>query len=91
MCSAREKGVKVDRVYVGSFMSSLEMAGVSITLLQLDETRTHCLGEASVDGIVKSCGSCHQQKATYELTNSHFKWGGGRMLGGVGLGRGVRF
>ena len=79
MCSAKEKGVKVDRVYVGSFMSSLEMAGVSITLLQLDETRTHCLGEASVDGMVKSCGRCHQQKATYELTNSHFKWveGGG--------------
>ena len=89
MCSAKEKGVKVDRVYVGSFMSSLEMAGVSITLLQLDETRTHCLGEASVDGMVKSCGRCHHQKATYELTNSHFKWGG--MLGGGGLGRGVQF
>jgi len=42
--SAKEKGVKVDRVYVGSFMTSLEMAGVSITLLHLDETRTHCLG-----------------------------------------------
>ena len=52
MCSAKEKGVKVDRVYVGSFMSSLEMAGVSITLLQLDETRTHCLGEASMYGMV---------------------------------------
>ena len=89
MCSAKEKGVKVDRVYVGSFMSSLEMAGVSITLLQRDETRTHCLGEASVDGMVKSCGRCHQQKATYELTNRHFKWGG--MLGGGGLGRGVQF
>ena len=26
-------------------MTSLEMAGVSITLLHLDETRTHCLGK----------------------------------------------
>ena len=84
MFSAKEKGVKVDRVYVGSFMSSLEMAGVSITLLQLDETRTHCLGEASVDGMAKSCGRCHQQKATYELTNSHFKRGGD--AGGWGFG-----
>ena len=45
LCTAKEKGVKVDRVYVGSFMTSLEMAGVSITLLHLDETRTHCLGK----------------------------------------------
>ena len=83
MCSAKEKVVKVDRVYVGSFMSSLEMAGVSITLLQLDETRTHCLGEASMYGMVKSCGRCHQrkQKATYELTNSRFKFGGGGCWG----------
>ena len=43
---AKEKGVQVDRVYVGSFMTSLEMAGVSITLLHLDETRAHCLGES---------------------------------------------
>ena len=43
--AAKEKGVEVDRVYVGSFMTSLEMAGVSITLLHLDETRTHCLGK----------------------------------------------
>lgn len=43
-CAAGEKGVKVDRVYVGTFMTSLEMAGVSITVLHLDETRTRCLG-----------------------------------------------
>ena len=43
---AKEKGVQVDRVYVGSFMTSLEMAGVSITLLHLDETRAHCLGNS---------------------------------------------
>ena len=27
-------------------MTSLEMAGVSITLLHLDETRAHCLGKS---------------------------------------------
>lgn len=37
--------MKVDRVYVGSFMTSLEMAGVSITLLYLDKTRVDCLGK----------------------------------------------
>ena len=71
MFSAKEKGVKVDRVYVGSFMTSLEMAGVSITLLQLDETRTHCLGEASMYSIMKSLKRCHQHWVTYELTNSY--------------------
>ena len=32
-------------------MTSLEMAGVSITMLHLDETRSRCLGE----DLVKSC------------------------------------
>lgn len=32
-------------------MTSLEMAGVSITILHLDETRSRCLGE----DLVKSC------------------------------------
>ena len=32
-----EKGIKVYRTYVGEFMTSLEMAGASITLLKLDE------------------------------------------------------
>lgn len=43
----KEKGVQVDRVYVGSFMTSLEMAGVSVTLLHLDETRAHCLDQST--------------------------------------------
>ena len=42
------KCVSVDRVYVGSFMTSLEMAGVSLTLLLLDETRERALGELSI-------------------------------------------
>ncbi|KXG76965.1 PTS-dependent dihydroxyacetone kinase, dihydroxyacetone-binding subunit DhaK [Fervidicola ferrireducens] len=32
-----EKGIKVYRTYVGEFMTSLEMAGASITLLKLDD------------------------------------------------------
>ncbi|XP_031570895.1 triokinase/FMN cyclase-like isoform X2 [Actinia tenebrosa] len=37
------RGVAVDRVYCGTLMTSIEMAGVSVTLLHLDKTRTHCL------------------------------------------------
>ncbi|MDK2855276.1 MAG: phosphoenolpyruvate---glycerone phosphotransferase subunit DhaK [Bacillota bacterium] len=32
-----ERGIKVFRTYVGEFMTSLEMAGCSVTLLRLDE------------------------------------------------------
>ena len=32
------------RAYIGSFMTALEMGGVSLTLLHLDETRARCLG-----------------------------------------------
>ncbi|BCV25876.1 MAG TPA: dihydroxyacetone kinase subunit DhaK [Firmicutes bacterium] len=32
-----ERGIKVFRTYVGEFMTSLEMAGCSVTLLKLDE------------------------------------------------------
>ena len=41
------KGAYVDRVYVGSLMTSLEMAGVSLTVLHLNETRQKALGESS--------------------------------------------
>lgn len=41
------KEVKVDRVYVGSLMTSLEMAGISITLLHLDKTRADCLDQST--------------------------------------------
>ncbi|XP_062614751.1 triokinase/FMN cyclase-like [Saccostrea cucullata] len=37
------RGVAVERAYCGSLMTSLEMAGVSITLLHLDDTIRHCL------------------------------------------------
>ena len=32
-----EKGVKVSSVFVGNFMTSLEMAGGSVSLLKLDD------------------------------------------------------
>jgi dihydroxyacetone kinase-like protein len=35
---ARQAGLKVTRNLVGSYMTSLEMAGASITLLKLDDT-----------------------------------------------------
>ena len=37
-------GVSVDRAYCGPFVTSLEMAGVSITVLHLDDTFRRCLG-----------------------------------------------
>ncbi|XP_029207426.2 LOW QUALITY PROTEIN: triokinase/FMN cyclase-like [Acropora millepora] len=43
----KQKGISVDRVYTGSFMTSLEMAGVSITILHLDETRSRCLDQTT--------------------------------------------
>ncbi|XP_025105871.1 triokinase/FMN cyclase-like [Pomacea canaliculata] len=37
------KGVLVDRAYCGTYMTSLEMAGISITVLRLDTTLKDCL------------------------------------------------
>ena len=42
--SGTVKGAEVDRIYVGTFMTSLEMAGVSITLIHLNEERNKYLG-----------------------------------------------
>uniref|UniRef100_A0A8C4Q079 Triokinase/FMN cyclase n=1 Tax=Eptatretus burgeri TaxID=7764 RepID=A0A8C4Q079_EPTBU len=37
------KGVTIGRAYTGTFMSSLDMAGVSLTVMHLDQRRTSCL------------------------------------------------
>uniref|UniRef100_UPI00358F85F4 triokinase/FMN cyclase n=1 Tax=Myxine glutinosa TaxID=7769 RepID=UPI00358F85F4 len=37
------KGLTIGRAYVGTFMSSLDMAGVSLTVMHLDPCRTSCL------------------------------------------------
>jgi dihydroxyacetone kinase len=41
------KGIRLDRAYVGTFLSSLEMAGVSLSLLPLDEDRLARLDAAT--------------------------------------------
>ncbi|ESO95911.1 hypothetical protein LOTGIDRAFT_175047 [Lottia gigantea] len=38
-----EKSLHVERVYCGSLMTSLEMAGVSLTVLKINETLRDCL------------------------------------------------
>ncbi|KAK2508543.1 hypothetical protein MC885_016072 [Smutsia gigantea] len=37
ICSLEDRGVKIARALVGTFMSALEMPGVSLTLLQVDD------------------------------------------------------
>ena len=41
-------GLKVDRAYCNTFVTSLEMAGLSITLLHLNDTFTRCLGKTPI-------------------------------------------
>ena len=42
-----EKGIKVYRTFVGNYMTSLEMAGCSVTLLKLDDELKKCLDAPS--------------------------------------------
>lgn len=46
----KEKGIKVYRTFVGNYMTSLEMAGFSLTLLKLDDELKHLL-DAKADTI----------------------------------------
>ncbi len=39
------RGVQVQRAYCGTFMTSLEMSGVSLTVLHLDKARMKYLGK----------------------------------------------
>jgi dihydroxyacetone kinase-like protein len=39
-----EKGIKVHKTFVGNYMTSIEMAGCSITLLKLDDQMKELLG-----------------------------------------------
>lgn len=41
----KEKGIKVYKALLGNYMTSLEMAGMSLTLLKLDEQTKHLLDE----------------------------------------------
>jgi dihydroxyacetone kinase len=42
-----ERGAKVERVYLGTFLSALEMAGVSLSLLRVDDARLARLDAAT--------------------------------------------
>ncbi|GAV58959.1 Dak1 domain-containing protein/Dak2 domain-containing protein [Cephalotus follicularis] len=42
-----EHGLAVDRVYTGSFMTSLDMAGFSISIMKADQAILHCLDAAT--------------------------------------------
>jgi phosphoenolpyruvate---glycerone phosphotransferase subunit DhaK len=44
----RERGITIERNLIGSYITSLEMAGCSITLLKLDDELTR-LWDAPVD------------------------------------------
>ena len=41
----KEKGIKVARTYIGNFMTSMDMAGFSITLYRVDEERLKLLDQ----------------------------------------------
>lgn len=43
---AESRGVKVERALVGTFMSALEMRGVSLTLMLVDEAVLKLIGES---------------------------------------------
>jgi dihydroxyacetone kinase len=44
--TAEGRGVKVARALVGTFMSALEMPGVSLTLMLVDEPVLKLIGES---------------------------------------------
>lgn len=43
--TAESRGIHIARVFVGSFMTALEMAGVSLTLLLVDDELLTLIGE----------------------------------------------
>ena len=45
-----ERGITIARTLVGNYITSLEMAGASITLLVLDDELTCAVGRAGQDG-----------------------------------------
>src|SRR5690606_3314270 len=62
MHSIREQGFTVSRVYLGNFMTALEMPGVSITLLPLEAGWLELLDEATdAPAWQSSCGVPSEQ------------------------------
>jgi dihydroxyacetone kinase len=51
-----ERGVKIQTSWIGEFMSSLEMAGASVTLLKLDDELKRLLAAPSETMAIKQPG-----------------------------------
>lgn len=70
-----DKGVNVTRTYVGNYMTSLEMAGASLTLLKLDEElKQYLISEATTPALIltgneEDCLYTKQQIQTVEDGN----------------------
>ena len=48
-----EKKIRINKTFVGNYMTSLEMAGASVTLLKLDEELKELLGAKADTSAVK--------------------------------------
>lgn len=53
---SEKKGVNVEQVYTGVMITSLEMAGISLTLVHLDDKRRFCLSKCNLN--LSSCCFC---------------------------------
>lgn len=51
---SEERGVLVVRVMSGSFMTSLEMAGMSLSLMKVDEEMLRLFGEFALNPILQA-------------------------------------
>lgn len=51
---SEERGVLVVRVMSGSFMTSLEMAGMSLSLMKVDEEMLRLFGEFTLNPILQA-------------------------------------
>lgn len=70
----RVKKVQVERIYVGTFMTSLEMAGISLTLLHLNDDRKKYLdSETSAPGwqIIHGDQFTNEPMSIFEPENKH--------------------
>lgn len=54
---AESRGVRIARALVGSFMTALEMAGVSLTLMLVDEELVGLIGECPPVGMWHGTGT----------------------------------
>lgn len=54
---AESRGIHIARALVGSFMTALEMAGVSLTLMLVDEELVGLIGECPLVGMQHGTGA----------------------------------